>query len=122
MTGRWTRLARRSLQQTERLVVLSLAVAGLLLLLVQHGLHAQLGGGAGGDVDGVLEAETLVVIGQKVTNRGIIPANYDGVGLDLRSNMIIYYNDNIYYIIFLYSYLLIWNNGLILLKSQVLGR
>ena len=81
-------------------MVLSLAVAGLLLLLVQHGLHAQLGGGAGGDVDGVLEAETLVVIGQKVTNWGIIPANYDGVGLDLRSNMIIYYNDNIYYIIF----------------------
>ena len=103
-------------------MVLSLAVAGLLLLLVQHGLHAQLGGGAGGDVDGVLEAETLVVIGQKVTNWGIIPANYDGVGLDLRSNMIIYYNDNIYHIIFLYSYLLIWNNGLILLKSQVLGR
>ena len=54
-------------------------VTDLLLLLIEDRLHAHLLGGTGGDVDGILEAETPVVVCEKMPNRSVIPADNDGV-------------------------------------------
>ena len=59
------------------------AVADLLLVLVEDRLEAELAGGPGLDVDGVLEAEAAVVVGEEVADGSVVPAHHDAVGLGL---------------------------------------
>ena len=63
-------------------------VADSLFLLVEDRLHAHLLCRAGRDIDGVLEAEAFVVVGKKMTNGGVIPADDNRVRLYLEISKI----------------------------------
>lgn len=59
------------------------SIADLLVILVEDGLEPQLGRGPGADVHGVLEAQVAVIVGEKVSDGGVIPADNNGVRLNL---------------------------------------
>ena len=53
-------------------------------LFVEDGLEAELVGGAGADVDGVLEGEGGVVVREEVADGRVVPPHDDRVRADLR--------------------------------------
>ena len=59
------------------------SIADLLVILVEDRLEPQLSRGSGADVHSVLEAQGAVIVGQEVAYGGVIPADNDGVGLNL---------------------------------------
>lgn len=59
------------------------SIADLLVILVEDGLEPQLGWGPGANVHSVLEAQGVVIVGEEVADGGVIPADNDGVRLNL---------------------------------------
>ena len=81
--ARIIRSIRAAKIQNKNFTYYRVSIADLLVILVEDGLEPQLGRGPGADVHSVLEAQGAVVVGEEVADGGVIPADNDGVRLNL---------------------------------------